>query len=113
MAYVDAKLHELGATFIPFTAQTRMSGANLPGRQIRKGAAEAIEDYIKQLGGTFPDSVQKSVEIIARQGGTPFVVAEGKNVLGVIHLKDIVKGGIRERFAAITTNGYSNHYGHW
>ena len=60
----------LSATFIPFTAETRMSGANLPGRQIRKGAAEAIEEYIKELGGVFPDSVQKSVESISRKGGT-------------------------------------------
>ena len=64
------KLLNLGATFIPFTAQTRMSGANLPGRQIRKGACDAIEDYVKQMGGTFPDSVQKSVETISRKGGT-------------------------------------------
>ncbi len=98
-------LVELGATFIPFTAQTRMSGANLPGRQIRKGAAEAIESYVKDLGSSVPFSVQKSVDAIARQGGTPLVVAEGKNVLGVIHLKDIVKGGIRERFAQLRQMG--------
>ena len=70
MDYVDVKFTELGATFIPFTAETRMSGANLPGRQIRKGAADAIEEYVKELGGTFPDSVQKSVEQISRKGGT-------------------------------------------
>jgi len=98
-------LAELNATFIPFTAQTRMSGANMPGRQIRKGAAEAIADYIKELGGYMPPSVQKSVDLIARQGGTPLVVAEGKDVLGVIHLKDIVKGGIRERFAQLRQMG--------
>jgi K+-transporting ATPase ATPase B chain len=96
---------ELGATFIPFTAQSRMSGANLPGRQIRKGAAEAIENYVKQLGGTFPISVQKSVDLIARRGGTPLVVVEGLNILGVISLKDIVKGGIRERFAQLRQMG--------
>ncbi len=96
---------ELGATFIPFTAQTRMSGANLPGRQIRKGAAEAIENYLKELGGCIPASLQKSVELIARKGGTPLVVAEGSHVLGVIHLKDIVKGGIRERFFELRKMG--------
>ncbi len=75
------------------------------GRQIRKGAAEAIETYVKQMGGTFPTSVQKNVDSIARQGGTPLVVAEGANVLGVIHLKDIVKGGIHERFAQLRQMG--------
>jgi K+-transporting ATPase ATPase B chain len=99
------KLIELGATFIPFTAQTRMSGANLPGRQIRKGAAQAIEAYVRQLGGTFPPSVQQNVEIISRQGGTALVVTEGKKVLGVIALKDIIKGGIRERFAQLRQMG--------
>lgn len=96
---------ELGATFIPFTAQTRMSGANLPGRQIRKGAAEAMEIYVKQMGGIFPAFVQKNVDLIGSQGGTPLVVAEGMHVLGVIHLKDIVKGGIRERFAQLRQMG--------
>lgn len=99
------EISELGATFIPFTAQTRMSGANLPGRQIRKGASQAIENYISELGGIFPASVQKSVNEIARKGGTPLVVAEGKNVLGVIHLKDIIKGRINERFAQLRAMG--------
>lgn len=98
-------ISELQATFIPFTAETRMSGANLPGRQIRKGAAQAIEHYMVEIGGKFPDSVQHSVEQIARQGGTPLIVAENKQVLGVIHLKDIVKGGIRERFAELRRMG--------
>lgn len=96
---------EIGATFIPFTAETRMSGANLPGRQIRKGAAEAIENYVKQLGGSFPTSLQKHIDIIARRGGTPLVVAESGTVLGVIYLKDIVKGGIRERFIELRRMG--------
>lgn len=96
---------ELSATFIPFTAQTRMSGANLPGRQIRKGASQAIELYLAEIGGVFPESVKKSVEAIARKGGTPIVVADGKTVLGVIHLKDIIKGGIRERFAQLRQMG--------
>jgi K+-transporting ATPase ATPase B chain len=98
-------LRNLGATFIPFTAETRMSGANLPGRQIRKGAAPAIEEYIQAVGGSFPDSVKASVEHISRQGGTALVVVEEKNVLGVIHLKDIIKGGIRERFAELRRMG--------
>jgi len=96
---------DLQATFIPFTAQTRMSGANLPGRQIRKGAAQAIEMYLSQMGGTFPQHVQKSVNTIATCGGTPLVVAEGTEVLGVIHLKDIIKGGLRERFAQLRQMG--------
>lgn len=99
------EMTDLEATFIPFTAQTRMSGANLPGRQIRKGSAEAIEEYVKQLGGVFPEEVQKKVEVISRKGGTALVVADGKNVLGVIHLKDIIKGGIRERFAQLRQMG--------
>jgi K+-transporting ATPase ATPase B chain len=98
-------INELGATFIPFTAQTRMSGANLKNRQIRKGAEQAIEEYVKQMNGIFPQSVRNSVEMIARKGGTPLVVAEGAKVLGVVYLKDIVKGGIRERFAELRHMG--------
>src|SRR5574340_243247 len=95
----------MGATFLPFTAQTRMSGVDFDGRQIRKGAAEAIEDYVTQLGGSFPPAVRKAVKTIAMQGGTPLVVAEGKTMLGVIHLKDVVKGGIKERFAELRRMG--------
>jgi K+-transporting ATPase ATPase B chain len=95
----------LGATFVPFTAQTRMSGVDLSGREIRKGAADAIEAYVKAKGGSFPPSVRASVDEIAKQGGTPLVVAEGKAVLGVIQLKDIVKGGIKERFAELRKMG--------
>ena len=98
-------INELQATFIPFTAQTRMSGANMPGRQIRKGAASAIEAYVKQQGGEMPQDVRHSVEAISRKGGTALVVAEQARVLGVIHLKDIVKGGIRERFARLRNMG--------
>lgn len=98
-------LHQLHATFIPFTAQTRMSGVNLPGRQIRKGAVESIEIYIKQVQGVFPNSIRKEVDRIASQGGTPLIVTEGSHVLGIIHLKDIVKGGIRERFAKLRQMG--------
>ena len=95
----------LEATFIPFTAESRMSGANLPGRQIRKGAASAIETYIQQQGGIFPEQVQDIVKRISNQGGTALVVAQGKVVLGVIHLKDIVKGGISKRFAELRRMG--------
>lgn len=99
------EISELGATFIPFTAQTRMSGANLPGRQIRKGSEQAIQEYVTQMGGVIPNSIQQIVEKIARQGGTPLVVADNTKILGVIHLKDIVKGGIRERFNALRQMG--------
>ena len=99
------EISKLEATFIPFTAETRMSGANLPGRQIRKGASPSIEEYIKESGGVFTESAQKIVEKISRQGGTALVVTEGNAVLGVIHLKDIVKGGIKERFAEMRRMG--------
>lgn len=98
-------IHDLNATFVPFAAQTRMSGVDLGDRQIRKGAADAIEDYVQKLGGIFPSSVKGQIENIAKQGGTPLVVAEGAKVLGVIRLKDIVKGGIRERFAELRKMG--------
>jgi K+-transporting ATPase ATPase B chain len=95
----------LGATFIPFTAQTRMSGVNLNGRQIRKGAADTVKLYVEEQGGQFPEAVSKMVDDIARQGATPLVVAENKRVLGVIQLKDIVKGGIKERFSELRRMG--------
>jgi len=101
----ERDLHRLGAHFVPFTAKTRMSGVDLDGRHIRKGAADAIEAYVAQLGGQFPKAVRQTVESIARQGGTPLVVAEGATVLGVIQLKDIVKGGIKERFAEMRRAG--------
>lgn len=98
-------IQELGATFIPFTAQTRMSGVNLGDKQIRKGAAEAIENYLKSQNAVFPESMQEKIAAIARLGGTPLVVVEGTTVLGLIHLKDIVKGGIKERFAELRKMG--------
>ena len=98
-------IHELGATFIPFTAQTRMSGVNLNGREIRKGSADAIESYVTAREGRFSVAVRSSVDTICTQGGTPLVVAEGSNVLGVIALKDIVKGGIKERFGELRRMG--------
>ncbi len=95
----------LGATFVPFTAQTRMSGVDMEGRQIRKGAADSIKRYVEELGGQFPKSVQDCVEDVARQGATPLVVADNQKVLGVIQLKDIVKGGIKERFGELRKMG--------
>lgn len=99
------ELHELQAKFVPFTAQTRMSGIDMPERQIRKGAADAVQSYIQGKGGDFPAEVKKIVESIAEQGATPLVVAEGARVLGVVRLKDIVKGGIKERFASLRKMG--------
>ncbi len=99
------ELTQLGATFIPFAAETRMSGANLPGRQIRKGASIAIEEYLEELGSLLPTSVRSSVDQISRKGGTALVVTEGNRALGVIHLKDIIKGGIKERFMQLRRMG--------
>jgi K+-transporting ATPase ATPase B chain len=98
-------LQQLGATFTPFTARTRMSGVNLGGRPVRKGAADAIEAHVRQLGGEFPPDIQEKVRVIAREGGTPLVVSDGPRVLGVVRLKDIVKGGIRERFLELRRMG--------
>src|SRR6202041_1371698 len=86
------------AVFVPFTAQTRMSGVNLDGREIRKGSVDAIVKYLRQFDTSLPREIQASVEQIARSGGTPLIVAENQRALGVIYLKDIVKGGMRERF---------------
>ena len=98
-------VHELGATFIPFSAQTRMSGVDVHGREIRKGSADAIETFVTARGGRYSSFVRSNVETIAKQGGTPLVVAEGGKVLGVIALRDIVKGGIRERFGELRRMG--------
>src|SRR5476649_2011258 len=96
----ERQVNELGATFIPFTAKTRMSGVDLnDGRHIRKGATDAVEAYVISQGGIFPAAVKTAVEKIAKSGGTPLVVADRNHVLGVVYLKDIVKGGIKERFA--------------
>ena len=104
-------IHEIAAQFVPFSAQTRMSGADIQPeglngkRIIRKGAADAIKTFIVQQGGVFPAAVQQTVQDISRIGATPLVVVENKEVLGVIHLKDIVKGGIKERFAHLRRMG--------
>jgi K+-transporting ATPase ATPase B chain len=101
----ERDIQAMKASFVPFTAQTRMSGVDLDGREIRKGAADAIERYVREAGGAFPADVRASVDTIAKQGGTPLVVAEGPRVLGVVQLKDVVKGGIKERFAELRKMG--------
>lgn len=95
----------LGARFIPFTAKTRMSGVNLDGREIRKGAADAMEAYVADRGGAFPSEIRAIVTDISHRGGTPLVVADGPHVLGVVELTDVVKGGIRERFVELRRMG--------
>jgi K+-transporting ATPase ATPase B chain len=96
----------LGASFVHFTAQTRMSGVDLAqGRQLRKGAADAIRRHVEAAGGSFPAALQQAVDDVARRGSTPLVVADGTRVLGVVELKDIVKGGIKERFAELRRMG--------
>ena len=101
----ERDLRNLDASFIPFSAHTRMSGVNLGDRQIRKGAVDAIQKHIESLGHAFPKAVLSSVEDVARRGSTPLVVSDGSRVLGVIELKDIVKGGIRERFGELRRMG--------
>jgi K+-transporting ATPase ATPase B chain len=91
--------------FVPFSATTRMSGLNVDGRQIRKGAAEAVRNWVVEQGGTPPDGLQEIVDRIARAGSTPLVVADGPQILGVIELKDVVKTGIKDRFAELRAAG--------
>lgn len=98
-------LEELNAEFVPFSATSRMSGVNFGGSAIRKGAADAIAHFVEERGGSMPQKVREVVETIARSGGTPLVVARDDQALGVIHLKDIVKGGMRERFAQLRSMG--------
>jgi potassium-transporting ATPase ATP-binding subunit len=101
----ERNLHALEAHFVHFSAQTRMSGVDVHGRQIRKGAADAVRKHVEAQGGMVPPSVLVSVEAAARRGSTPLVVADGTRVLGVVELKDIVKGGIKERFAELRRMG--------
>jgi K+-transporting ATPase ATPase B chain len=101
----ERDIKALNATFVPFSAQTRMSGVNLGERQLRKGAADAIRKYVIGLGRAFPQAVTDIVERVAKQGSTPLVVCDGGRVLGVVELKDIVKGGIKERFADLRHMG--------
>jgi len=93
------------AHFIPFTAQTRMSGVDLDGRRIRKGATESISEFVREHGGGVPPELLEVTDRISRSGGTPLVVADRGRVLGVIHLKDVVKGGMRERFYQLRAMG--------
>lgn len=101
----ERDLHALGATFVPFSAQTRMSGVNVQGRMIRKGSVDAIRRHVESNQEQFPRAVDERVESVARTGGTPLVVAEDGRILGVVALKDIVKGGIKERFSELRRMG--------
>jgi K+-transporting ATPase ATPase B chain len=102
----DLRARELhNSVSVPFSARTRMSGLDIGDRQIRKGAASSIRAYVEGMGGIFPAEVTKLVDDISRRGSTPLVVADAGRVLGVVELKDIVKGGIRERFAALRKMG--------
>jgi K+-transporting ATPase ATPase B chain len=93
------------AQFIPFSAYTRMSGVNIDGRTLRKGASQAIERFVRELGGAIPKSFQETTDRISRLGGTPLAVADGPKLLGVVHLKDVVKGGMKERIAQLRAMG--------
>jgi len=101
----ERHIHELDATFVAFSAQTRMSGVNIGDRQIRKGAADAIRGYVEAQQAKFPEEAARAADIVARRGSTPLLVAEGGRVLGVIELKDTVKGGIKERFVELRNMG--------
>ncbi|MGN6453251.1 MAG: potassium-transporting ATPase subunit KdpB [Steroidobacteraceae bacterium] len=101
----ERDLASLGATFVHFSAHTRMSGVDIGAREVRKGAADAIRRQVERLGQPFPKAVQASVHEVARRGSTPLIVADGPRVLGIIELKDIVKGGIRERFGELRRMG--------
>jgi K+-transporting ATPase ATPase B chain len=101
----ERNLGQLAATFVPFSAQTRMSGVNIGTREVRKGAADSIRRYIEAQGFSFPARVAQTVDEVARKGSTPLVVADSARVLGVVELKDIVKGGIKERFGELRRMG--------
>jgi len=99
------EISELKAHFVPFSAHTRMSGCDLDGRELRKGAVEAIRRWVEAKGSSVPPDLERIAADIANQGGTPLAVAEGAKVLGVVRLTDVVKGGIRERFARFRAMG--------
>ena len=101
----EREMGSLNATFVPFTAQTRMSGVDISARQVRKGAADSIKKYVEALGQPYPAEVARAVDDIARRGSTPLVVVDAGRVMGVVELKDIVKGGIKERFAELRRMG--------
>ncbi len=91
--------------FIPFTAKTRMSGVDFDGNEIRKGAADSMRDYVREAGGAYSAQCEEMVKDISNQGGTPLVVAKNHKMLGVIHLKDIIKQGVKEKFADLRKMG--------
>jgi K+-transporting ATPase ATPase B chain len=93
------------AVFVPFTAQTRMSGVNIETRRIRKGAADSVRQFVEEQGGVYPPEVAEAADAASRAGRTPLVVADGSRVLGIVELKDVVKGGIKERFAQLRRMG--------
>jgi K+-transporting ATPase ATPase B chain len=101
----ERDLQSLAATFIPFSAYTRMSGVNIGARQVRKGSADAIQKQVEALGQVFPKGIQTTVQEVARRGSTPLLVSDDARVLGTIELKDIVKGGIKERFGELRRMG--------
>ena len=101
----EREMATLNATFVPFTAQTRMSGVDIAGREIRKGAADTVRKYVESLGQPYPADTARAVDDISRRGSTPLVVVDGGRVMGVVELKDIVKGGIKERFAELRRMG--------
>ncbi|HEX7579775.1 MAG TPA: potassium-transporting ATPase subunit KdpB, partial [Thermoanaerobaculia bacterium] len=100
------ELRELHAAFVPFTARTRMSGLDFTGgRKVRKGAADAVDAFVRSLDGAFPEAVRRDVASISAEGGTPLVVADGNRIVGTIYLKDVVKGGMKERFDRLRMMG--------
>ncbi|WP_317204673.1 potassium-transporting ATPase subunit KdpB [Janthinobacterium sp.] len=101
----EREMATLNATFVPFTAQTRMSGVDVGGREVRKGAADSVRKYVEALGRPYPEEVARAVDDIARRGSTPLVVVDDGRVMGAVELKDIVKGGIKERFAELRRMG--------
>ncbi|WP_090317193.1 potassium-transporting ATPase subunit KdpB [Duganella sp. CF517] len=101
----EREMVSLNAVFVPFTAQTRMSGVDIGDREIRKGAADTVRKYVEALGLPYPAEVTRAVDDISRRGSTPLVVVDGGRVMGVVELKDIVKGGIKERFAELRRMG--------
>ena len=99
----EVSTHE--TNFIPFSAYTRMSGVDLDGRQLRKGATDAVARFVRESGGQFPQELVETAEKISRQGGTPLAVCDGRRAMGVIHLKDVVKGGMKERLGQLRAMG--------
>jgi K+-transporting ATPase ATPase B chain len=101
----EREMASLNAVFVPFTAQTRMSGLDIGQRQVRKGAADTVRQYVESLGQSYPAEIARAVDDVSRRGSTPLVVVDAGRVMGVVELKDIVKGGIKERFAELRRMG--------